>query len=173
MEGADRARPWHDKWYRHNAVSSHFHCELDYKIIIQPTVSRPVCLGIKHRSGVYNQIFITVNRGFLDVGLSLSPPDETTGLPFTITAGPRQHNRSWVLFPWDSWPYFSVSYSRLPQPGGLVPHFYMPQEQGSPVISPGTGFHFRSLLRVSRLRWRYSTPPPRDMRVTLATYDTM
>jgi hypothetical protein len=29
-----------------------------------------------------------------------------------------------------------------PQPGGPGPHIYIPQEQGGPVITPGTGFPF-------------------------------
>jgi hypothetical protein len=40
--------------------------------------------------------------------------DERTGLLFTIAAGPRQHGHSWVQVLWDSWPYFTVSDSRLP-----------------------------------------------------------
>jgi hypothetical protein len=31
-------------------------------LMLQPTASWPVCLGIKHPSGVYNQIFITVRQ---------------------------------------------------------------------------------------------------------------
>jgi hypothetical protein len=55
-----------------------------------------------------------------------SVSDERTGLPFTITAGPRQRSHSWVLVPRDSWPYFTVSDSRLPQPGGPCPWVYIP-----------------------------------------------
>jgi hypothetical protein len=46
-----------------------------------------------------------------------------------------------------------------PQPGGQGPRIYIPQEQGGPVIPPGTGFTFRRLLRLAGLRWRYWNPP--------------
>jgi hypothetical protein len=39
--------------------------------------------------------------------------DERTGLLFTIAAGPRQRSHSRIRVPWDSRPYFTVSYSRL------------------------------------------------------------
>jgi hypothetical protein len=38
---------------------------------------------------------------------------ERMGLSFTIAAGPRQRSHSWVRVPWNSWPYFTVSDSRL------------------------------------------------------------
>jgi hypothetical protein len=36
--------------------------------------------------------------------------------------------------------YFTVSDLKLPQPGGPGSRIYIPQEQGGPVITPGTGF---------------------------------
>jgi hypothetical protein len=45
------------------------------------------------------------------------------------------------------------------------PYIYIPQEQGGPVIAPGTGFPFRRLLRLAVLRWRYWNPPPRRDRL--------
>jgi hypothetical protein len=70
--------------------------------------------------------------------------DGRTGLPFTTSAGPHQRSHSWVWVPQDSWSYIrvTVSASRLPQPQGQGPHIYIPQEQGGPVIPPGTGFPF-------------------------------
>jgi hypothetical protein len=43
------------------------------------------------------------------------------------------------------------------------PRIYIPQEQGGPVIPPGTGCPLRRLLRLAGLRWRYSNPPPHGM----------
>jgi hypothetical protein len=39
-----------------------------------------------------------------------------------------------------------LSHLRLPQHGGPGPRSYVPQEQGDPVIPPGTGFPLRPLL---------------------------
>jgi hypothetical protein len=55
--------------------------------------------------------------------------------------------------------YYTVS-SETPQPGRPCSRIYIPQEQGGPVIPPGTGFPLRRLLRLAGLRWRYSNPPP-------------
>jgi hypothetical protein len=46
-----------------------------------------------------------------------------------------------------------------PNMEGQVPILYH-QELGGPIITPGTAFPFRRLLRLAGLRWRYSTPPP-------------
>jgi hypothetical protein len=81
------------------------------------------------------------------------------GLWFTITAGPLQRSHSRVRVARESWPHFTVSDSRLHQPGGPGPRIYIPQERGGPVMPPGTGFPFRRLPRLAGLRWRYSTPP--------------
>jgi hypothetical protein len=42
-----------------------------------------------------------------------------------------------------------LSHMRLSQPGGLVSRIYVPQEQGGPVIPPGTGFPLHRLSPLS------------------------
>jgi hypothetical protein len=111
---------------------------VESSLMLRPTVSRPVCLGIKHPPGAYDQIFITVRQ--LRVcwcgALSLTRrrlyrsicnilSDERMGLSFTIAAGPRQRSHSQVRTPRDSWSHFTASDSRLPQPGGPGPRIYM------------------------------------------------
>jgi hypothetical protein len=44
------------------------------------------------------------------------------GLSFTTADGPRQRSHFQVRVPRDSWPHFTVSDSRLPQPEGPGPH---------------------------------------------------
>jgi hypothetical protein len=52
--------------------------------------------------------------------------DERTGLSFTM------YNVQYTI-------YFTVSDLRLPQSGGPGLCIYIPQDQGGPVIPPGTG----------------------------------
>jgi hypothetical protein len=80
--------------------------------MLRPTVSSPVCLGIKHPSGALRQDFYycqTVAGLLMSGALS----DERTSLSFSIAAGARQRSHFWVQVLWDSQPYFTVSHSRL------------------------------------------------------------
>jgi hypothetical protein len=56
--------------------------------------------------------------------------------------------------------YTLLSHLGLTQPGGPGSHIYIPQEQGGPVIPPGTGSPFRRLLRLAGLWCNDPKPPP-------------
>jgi hypothetical protein len=81
------------------------------------------------------------------------------GLARAVTLGPkslRTHD------------HILLSHLTLPQPGRPSSRIYIPEEQGGPVIPPGTGFAFRHLLRLAGLRWRYSNPSPHGVHVIKA-----
>jgi hypothetical protein len=78
-------------------LSSQTHIPTDSKSISKSWCPTP--------SGAHDQIFVTLWQ------LRLS--DERMGLSFVYAAGPRQHSLYRVQLPRDSWPYFTVSDSRL------------------------------------------------------------
>jgi hypothetical protein len=105
---------------------------LSLSLMLQPTVSRPVYLGIKHPSGAYDQIFITVRQFRVCWCGALS-----------LTR--RRICRLQLLLALAS-AVILGSESR-----GTRYHILLSQIQNFP---------FRRLLRLSGLRWRYSASPP-------------
>jgi hypothetical protein len=82
---------------------------------------------------------------------------ERAGLSFRITAGPRQRTHSRVRVPRDSWPYFTVSDSRLDKPGGPGPRIYIPQALGSLFVAyDSQGYGAGSLNRLQGGAGRFS-----------------
>jgi hypothetical protein len=51
------------------------------------------------------------------------------------------------------------------------PRIYIPQQQGGPVIPPGTGFSFCRLLLLAGLRWRCFEPASTPWRASLLSLD--
>jgi hypothetical protein len=75
--------------------------------------------------------------------------DERTGLQFAVAAGLASAVPLGFGSRWAQDHILLSQFLRLPQPGGPGPRIYIPQEQGGPVIPPGTGFPLRRLLRLA------------------------
>jgi hypothetical protein len=103
-------------------------------VMLRPTVSRPVCLGIKHPSGAYDQIFVTARQ--LRV----------------CSCGEVSLTRGWVcrlqllLALASAVILGSKSF-------GTRDHILLSQIRDFPI---------RRLLRLARLRWRCSAQPPHN-----------
>jgi hypothetical protein len=134
--------------------------EVEIEVNLRPTVSWPVCLGVRRPFGALDQIFVfrLTIAGFLMCDTLL-----TRGrvcnllvqlllvLARAVTLGSKSRRTH---------DHILLSHMRLPQPGGPGSCIYIPQEQGGPVIPPGTVFPLCRRLRLAGMRWRYSNLPP-------------
>jgi hypothetical protein len=100
-------------------------------LMLRPTVSWPICLGIKHPTGAYDQICVSVRqlRGFSCGALSL-----TRGRVCRLQLLLAPANA--VILGYES--------------RGARDHI---------LLSQIRDFPFHRLLRLAGSRWRYSTPP--------------
>jgi hypothetical protein len=115
----------------------------EVEVNLWPTVSRPVCPGVRRPSGTCDQFFFLLEISFRQLRLCyFVAPSLTRGQVCNLL-----YNCVWTL-PEQSLlgrspaELTAIFYSllRLPQPGGPDSHIYIPQQQGDPVIAPGTGY---------------------------------
>jgi hypothetical protein len=134
--------------------------EVEVEVNLRPTVSCKVCLGVRRPSGTRDQFFFLLEISFRQVCVCyFVAPSLTRGrdcnllyncfwaLPEQSLLG-RSSAELTTIFYWLIWD--------SPKPRGPGSRIYIPQEQGVPVIPPGTGFPLCRLLRLSGQRWRYS-----------------
>jgi hypothetical protein len=126
--------------------------DVEVEVNLRPTVSRLVRLGVRHPSGTRDQFLFLLEFFFRPSRVSyFVTPSPTRG---------RVCNLLLLLGLASAFPLGSESlgiqnhillsqFLRLRQPGGLGPRIYIPQEQGGPVIHPGTGFPFCRPLRLA------------------------
>jgi hypothetical protein len=100
------------------------------KVILRPTVNRPVRLGVRHLSGTRDQFFFLLKIFFRQLRVCY----------FVVTSPTRGRVCNLLLL------LVHILLSKflsLPQPRQPFPRIYIPQERSGPDIPPGTGFPFR------------------------------
>jgi hypothetical protein len=127
---------WYKQW---NSCSTYFR-GVKVKVMLRPTVSRPVRLGVKpHLGPKIMFLLLSDSCGFGDVGRPLWRED---GSAVYNCCWPSPRQSFLGISPTGLTTISGISDSRLPQPGGLGPHLYIPQAKGGPVIPQALGTLF-------------------------------
>jgi hypothetical protein len=129
--------------------------KVKFKVALRLTVCQSVSMSwFRAHSRTCDQILLPAGRLLSEIFCLVS-----VGPPFWREDG------SSVCSAITQWSYSrrtrnhtSLSHLRFRQPGRPGPRIYIPQGQGGTVLTPGTGFPLRRLVRITGLRWRYSNP---------------
>jgi hypothetical protein len=110
------------------------------KFILWPTVSWPVCPGVRPPSGTCNQFFFHIFGNDHDICSFFNMVHPLWWEGGYVIYGCRWDSPllSWIWVPQNSWPYFTFSTLRLPPSWRGRILYLLPQEQGSPFHLPGT-----------------------------------
>jgi hypothetical protein len=136
-------------------VSVPWHQQVKVKVNLRPTVSWPVCLGVRHPSGTHDQFFFLLEISFWQLRVCYFVASSLMrGRVYNLL-----YNCFWALpeqsllgqSPVELRPYFTVS-SETPQTWrARSPYLYSPGT-GWRSYTPGTGFLFCRILRLAVLR---------------------
>jgi hypothetical protein len=145
---ADTHKSLHFRCKRIHLIN--LHQTLEVEVNLRPTVSRPVCLGVRRSSGTSDQFFVLLEISFRELGLFYFVAPSLTrgrvcnllvqlflGLARAVTLGSKSRRTHGHIL---------LSHLRLTQPGGPGSRIYIRQEQGGPVIPPGHWVPFMSPL---------------------------
>jgi hypothetical protein len=113
-----------------------YEVELEVEVNLRPTVSRPVCLGVRRPSVTRDQFCFLLEISFRQLRVCYFVAPSLTrgrvctvqlllGLARAVTLGSKSRRTHYHIL---------LSHLRLPQLGGPGPRIYIPQEQGGPVI---------------------------------------
>jgi hypothetical protein len=124
--------------------------EVEVEVNLRPTVSRPVCPGVRRIFGTRDQFFFLLEISFRQLRLCYFVASSLTrgrvcnllvqlllGLARAVILGSKSRRIHGHIV---------QSPPRLSQPGESGSRIYIPQEQGGSVIHPGAGFPFCRLL---------------------------
>jgi hypothetical protein len=138
---------------------------IEVEVNLRPTVSRPVCPGIRRPSGTCDQFFfrheISCRRLWLWYFVA---PSLTRGRVCNLL-----YNCFWALpeqsllsrSPAELTVHILLYHLRLPQPGGPGSRIYIPPRNRMALLYPrALGSLSVASYDSQGLRWRYSNPPP-------------
>jgi hypothetical protein len=121
----------------HSSINSH-EVKVKFKVILWPTVSWPVCLGVRHISGAHAQVFY-FHRTVTDFLMWGALSDERRvcvqlmlGLASVVILGSESRRTYDQILLSQIWDF---------QPEGPGCCIYFPQEDSSPALPPSTGFN--------------------------------
>jgi hypothetical protein len=152
----------HSDWWTRMLILSKL---LIHKVMLRPTVSRPVCLDVKPPVWGLRSDFCYCQAvaGLLMLD-ALS--DERTVCRLQLQLA---FVSAFILKSESCGTHDRILVSQIRDSSNLEgqgPRIYVHQWQVGPVIPQDIEFRFRRLLRLAGLRWRYSNPPPRgDLRL--------